>query len=65
MVNLLLFVSVYLTPFLCVALVIKSVKLAKQIKKGDDHTEANTAWVAVLFTLIVYPFILIVVLSLN
>jgi len=51
------FVAVYLMPILCIVFIMKSVELAKQIKRGIENTANITVWVTVSFTLIVYSFV--------
>ena len=51
------FVAVYLMPILCIVFIMKSVELAKQIKRGNENTANITVWVTVSFTLIVYSFV--------
>jgi hypothetical protein len=55
--NIIGFIGIYLLPLICILFVVKSVDLAKQIKKGDLNTANNTAWVAITFTIIVYTLV--------
>lgn len=49
----LLLISWYLLPITCIVFVVKSVALAKQIKRGDQVTDINTIIVSITFTIIV------------
>jgi len=50
-------VAVYLMPILCIVFIMKSVELAKQIKRGNENTANLTVWVTVSFTLIMYSLV--------
>ncbi len=51
------FIGVYLMPLICILFIVRSVDLAKQIKKGDTDTAKNTTWVAITFTIIIYTLV--------
>lgn len=51
------FIAVFVTPFLSIIFVLNSVTLAKKIKKGEEKTGNNTTWIAISFTLITYSLV--------
>ena len=55
--SLMAFVAIYLMPILCIVFIMKSIELAKQIKRGNENTANITIWITVSFTLIVYSFV--------
>ncbi|MFC7063441.1 hypothetical protein [Halobacillus seohaensis] len=50
-------IAIYLTPFLCIGFVFNSIKLAKQIKQGEENITKSSVWVTITFTLIVYSLV--------